>query len=134
MDEILHFDPEQSDVSALPDLLNLLKTMEKDTEETLFDFARDGAAPFDPLTGGQSITKLPACVRINAWGNRFRGSGKTPQEVLEEQLGEIKALMHEVEELSEDEDDKRRRAEVEETKKDWEEVGTFLEAQKQKVP
>ena len=84
-------------------------------------------APFDPLTG-QAITALPARVKANAERSLFNRCDEAPQEVMAQQLSKIKQLMRQAEELSEDEDYKRRWAKAEKHEKGWAETMAYIDA------
>ena len=112
-EELIHFDPRESDVSNLPDTTELLEDMQKDVEESLSTLARDDVAPFDPLTG-QAITKLPAGVKTNSGSRRSPLEDQDPQDVLEMQRNMTKELLRMAEEISENKDYKRRLAKLEE--------------------
>ena len=109
-DELTEFDPWQSDLSEITDLL---QTMQEHVEETLSALARDDVAPFDPLTG-RAITKLPAGVQTRSRLDRLIHDEVKPQERLEKQLTRIKQLMRKAEKLAQDEDDNQE-VEVAET-------------------
>ena len=126
-EELIHFDPRESDVSNLPDTTELLEDMQKDVEESLSTLARDDVAPFDPLTG-QAITKLPAGVKTNSGSRRSPLEDQDPQDVLEMQRNMTKELLRMAEEISENKDYKRRLAKLEEHKKNLEDTEGFLEA------
>ena len=109
-DELTEYDPRQSDLSEITELLEVLQEKVEDSLSTL---ARDDVAPFDPLTG-QSITELPAGVQTRSRLHRLIHDEVKPRERLEEQLSMIKHLMRKAEELAQDEDDKQE-LEVSET-------------------
>ena len=108
-DELTEFDPWQSDLSEITDLL---QTMQEHVEETLSALARDDVAPFDPLTG-RAFTKLPASVQTRSRLKRFLHDDVKPQDRLEEQRARIEQLMHKAVELARDEDDKEGLQEAE---------------------
>ncbi len=99
-DELTEFDPWQSDLSEITDLL---QTMQEHVEETLSALARNDVAPFDPLTG-QSITELPTGVQTRSKLDRPVHDEVKPQERLQEQLSMITQLLSKAEELAQDED------------------------------
>ena len=101
--------------SALPDLpryAEMLEEAQADLEDTLSGLADAAEAPYDPMTG-EPFTRLPDGVRTVAPGDDFCPTHKHPQEALQEQLSYMKKLRRRVEDISESEKDKRRRAERE---------------------
>ena len=112
-DELTEYDPHQSDLSGITELL---EDLQEDVENTLSSLARDDVAPFDPLTG-QAITKLPAGVRTRSKLNRRIHDEVKPRERLQEQLGKINQLRRKAEELARAEDDKKELEEVKESGK-----------------
>ena len=121
------YECDQSDPPDIPEITEQLETMKEDIEETQSRLAGDSEAPFDPLTG-QAITALPARVKANAERSLFNRCDEAPQEVMAQQLSKIKQLMRQAEELSEDEDYKRRWAKAEKHEKGWAETMAYIDA------
>ncbi len=126
-DQLDEYECDQSDPPDIPEITEQLETMKKDVEETQSRLAGDSEAPFDPLTG-QAITALPARVKANAGRSLFNRYDEAPQEVMAQQLSKIKQLMRQAEELSEDEDYKRRWAKAEKHEKGWAETMAYIDA------
>ena len=126
-DQLDEYECDQSDPPDIPEITEQLETMKKDVEETQSRLAGDSEAPFDPLTG-QAITALPARVKANAGRSLFNRCDEAPQEVMAQQLSKIKQLMRQAEELSEDEDYKRRWAKAEKHEKGWAETMAYIDA------
>ena len=131
-DQLDEYDCDQSDPPDIPEITEQLETMKEDIEETQSRLARDPAAPFDPLNG-QPFTTLPARVKVNTERSPFNRCDEAPQEVLAQQRSKIKQLMRQAEELSQDEDYKRRRAALEKARKDSKELRVFLDAHKHSI-
>lgn len=128
-DELDEFDHEQSD---LPEITGLLGDLQEYVGKTLSAVEREDVAPFDPLTG-QAITKLPTTVQTSARLARRNREDRPALEVLKDQRSQIKNLKHMAEELSQDEDYKRKQAELEENRKHNEETAAFLKAHGHKI-
>ncbi len=126
-DQLDEYDHDQSDPPDIPEITEQLETMQENVEETQSRLAGDPAAPFDPLTG-QPFTALPARVKINAERNPLNPRDEAPQEVLAQQLSKIKELKRRAEELSQDEDYKRRWAQAEKHENDWAESMAYSAA------
>ena len=130
------FDEYDSEKTSLPDvheITDLLETMDQDVLETQSRLASEPSAPFDPLTG-KPFTKLPACVIVKVSPSRFSRNDETPQEVLADQRNEIKDLIRQAKELSEDEDYKRERAKIEKHNNDWDETMAYIRAKENNSP
>ena len=126
-DQLDEYECDQSDPPDIPEITEQLETMKKDVEETQSRLASASEAPFDPLTG-QPINKRPARVKANAERSLFNRCDEAPQEVMAQQLSKIKQLMRQAEELSEDEDYKRRWAKAEKHEKGWAETMAYIDA------
>ena len=125
--EISQFDCRESNIDDLPEILDLLETMDRDAKETLSKLGRRDVAPLDPLTG-HTITELPAGVRVSTALREFRRSDEKPQEVLQEQRRDIRRLKRLIEDLREDEDYKHRWEEREKHRKLLDDTEAFLAA------
>ncbi len=125
------YDSKETKIPDVHEINELLDILEKDIAETPSRLARNTEAPFDPLTG-QPFTAFPARVEPKARLSHYVRTDLSPQDVMEMQLSQIRQLKRIAQELSEDEDYIRRRAEIENHNKKWDETMAYIEADKKK--
>ena len=136
-EELTEPDYRPSGPPDIPEITDLLQTLQEDVEEALSALARDDVAPFDPLTG-KAITELPVGVRTRSKLNRLFHDEVQPREHLEEQLGKIQQLMRVAEELSQAEEPSQERElsqaeEFSQNEDDEQEPGEADEDEKQEL-
>ncbi len=110
--------PRLREIPDLPVLTTMLNDLQLDIEYTQSQVAQQSAeGPFDPLTG-RAFTKLPACVKVSPTRDNYHYCLDDPHEALAEQLDYIKDVHDRIEETSEMEEYKRRKAAQEKEKRD----------------
>ena len=110
--------PRLPEIPDLPLLTMMLNDLQVDIEDTQSQMAQQSAeGPFDPLTG-RAFTKLPAGVKVSPTRDNYHYCLDDPHEALEEQLEYIKEVHREIEDTSEMEEYKRRKAAQEKKERD----------------
>ena len=107
--------PEIPDLPVLTNMLNGLKVDIEDTQSLMAQQSAEG--PFDPMSG-RAFTKLPAGVMVSPTRGHYHYCLDDPHEALAEQLEYIKEVHDRIEETSEMEEYKRRKAAQEKEKRD----------------
>ena len=110
--------PRLPEIPDLPLLTMMLNDLQVDIEDTQSQVAQQSAeGPFDPLTG-RAFTKLPVGVMVSPTRDNYHYCLDDPHEALEEQLEYIKEVHREIEDTSEMEEYKRRKAAQEKEERD----------------
>ena len=110
--------PRLPEIPDLPILTTMLNDLKVDIEDTQSLMAQQSAeAPFDPISG-RAFTKLPACVKVSPTRENYHYCLNDPHEALAEQLDYIKDVHDRIEETSEMEEYKRRKAAQEKEERD----------------
>ena len=110
--------PRLPEIPDLPVLTRMLNGLQLDIEDTQSLMAQQSAeGPFDPMSG-RAFTKLPVGVMVSPTRDRYHYCLDDPHEALAEQLDYIKEVHREIEETSEMEEYKRRKAAQEKEKRD----------------
>ena len=120
--------PHLPDIPDLPVLTRMLNDLQVDIEDTQSHLAQQvSEAPFDPMSG-RAFTKLPAGVTVSPTRDRYHYCLDAPHEALAEQLDYIKEVHHRIEETSEKEEYKRRRAVQDKKERDRAKFAARLQA------
>ena len=110
--------PRLREIPDLPVLTRMLNGLKVDIEDTQSLMAQQSAeGPFDPMTG-RAFTKLPVGVMVSPTRDNYHYCLDDPHEALAEQLEYIKEVHDRIEETSEMEEYKRRKAAQEKEKRD----------------
>ena len=110
--------PRLPEIPDLPLLTMMLNDLQVDIEDTQSLMAQQSAeGPFDPLTG-RAFTKLPVGVMVSPTRDNYHYCLDDPHEALAEQLEYIKEVHREIEDTSEMEEYKRRKAAQEKKERD----------------
>ncbi len=120
-DTLVQFQIDGPDVPEIPDLpvfTNMLNGLQRDIEYTQSLMAQQSAeGPFDPISG-RAFTKLPVGVTVSPTRDDYHYCLNDPHEALAEQLEYIKEVHDRIEETSEMEEYKRRKAAQEKEERD----------------